>query len=44
MIEAVELPGAHMVLGLQWHPEYLDGTPSENLFRALIDEAGRPAF
>lgn len=44
VIEAVELPGAHMVLGVQWHPEYLDGTPSENLFRALIDEAGKPVF
>lgn len=44
VIEAVELPGTHMVLGVQWHPEYLDGTPSENLFRALIGEAGRHAF
>lgn len=43
VIEAVELPGAQLVLGVQWHPEYLDNTPSENLFRAPIDAAIMPA-
>jgi putative glutamine amidotransferase len=36
VVEAVELPGARFCVGVQWHPELLDGA----LFRALVG-AGR---
>jgi putative glutamine amidotransferase len=38
--EAIELPGARWVLGVQWHPE-VDET--SRLLHALVEAAGRPA-
>lgn len=35
VVEAVELPGARFCIGVQWHPELLDGA----LFRALVAAA-----
>ncbi|UCH36594.1 MAG: gamma-glutamyl-gamma-aminobutyrate hydrolase family protein [Armatimonadota bacterium] len=41
IIEAVELPGARFVLGVQWHPEdLLDRWEHAALFASLIDSAG----
>ncbi|HWI71635.1 MAG TPA: gamma-glutamyl-gamma-aminobutyrate hydrolase family protein [Baekduia sp.] len=36
--EAVELPGARFVLGVQWHPE---ADETSRLIAALVDDAGR---
>ena len=43
VIEAVELPGPRLVLGLQWHPEWepLAGERSLAPFRALVAAASR---
>ena len=43
VIEAVELPGDRLVLGLQWHPEWESVTDSRDLalFRLLVGAAGR---
>jgi gamma-glutamyl-gamma-aminobutyrate hydrolase PuuD len=38
VVEAVELPGAAFVLGVQWHPE--QDTTDTRLFTALVDAAG----
>ncbi len=37
-VEAVELPGASFVLGVQWHPEMADDT---RVLRALVSAAAR---
>jgi putative glutamine amidotransferase len=37
-IEAVELPGGHWVVGVQWHPE--EGSDLQ-LFAALVEQARR---
>jgi putative glutamine amidotransferase len=41
IIEAVELPGGHFVLGVQWHPERLfaHDEPSQRLFAAFTQAA-----
>lgn len=39
LIEAVELPSAPFVLGVQWHPEQHES--DRRLFRALVDHAVR---
>ena len=41
IIEAVEIPGQHFVLGVQWHPEWLFETQPEmmRLFTALVEAA-----
>jgi putative glutamine amidotransferase len=36
VVEAVELPGRHFVVGVQWHPEE---TGDRRLFEALVDAA-----
>jgi putative glutamine amidotransferase len=43
VIEAVELPGDRLVLGLQWHPEWDSVTDARTLapFRLLVAAAGR---
>ncbi len=38
-IESVEYPGKRLVLGVQWHPEYLWGTPSDGFFKRLVKSA-----
>lgn len=42
LIEAVETPGDHWVLGVQWHPEMFEETDPRTraLFQAFIDAAG----
>lgn len=42
VIEAVELPGERLVLGLQWHPEWESVTDARDLapFRLLVQAAG----
>lgn len=37
VVEAVELPGAHFVLGVQWHPE--EDLDDLRLFTAVVDAA-----
>lgn len=45
IIEAVEVPHAGFVLGVQWHPEDLIDRPEQmNLFRAFVAAASRGAF
>lgn len=41
LIEAVETPGEHWVLGVQWHPEMFEETDprTKALFRAFIEAA-----
>ncbi len=39
IIEGVELPGKRLVLGVQWHPEFLWGTPSAHFFELLVEKA-----
>jgi len=40
VIEAVELPGQHFVLGVQWHPEELtDREEAKVLFRSFVQAA-----
>lgn len=40
VVEAVELPGAHWCLGVQWHPELMPQDPPEQrLFTAFVDAA-----
>jgi putative glutamine amidotransferase len=36
LIEAVEGAGERFVVGVQWHPEKLDGEARVALFRALV--------
>jgi putative glutamine amidotransferase len=36
VVEAIESKGDHFVLGVQWHPEKLDGEARLALFRALV--------
>lgn len=45
VIEALELPGMVMTLGVQWHPEEMTADPaSQALFSALVDAARAPAL
>jgi putative glutamine amidotransferase len=39
VVEALELPGKHFVLAVQWHPEDRTGWPDRKLFEALRDAA-----
>ena len=42
LIEAIELPGERMILGVQWHPEELTDRKEElALFKRLVKEAGK---
>lgn len=40
-VEAIEQPGNHFVLGVQWHPErtFADSRPSQVIFREFVDAA-----
>lgn len=41
LIEALELPGLHFALGVQWHPENMQAMPGhKNLLKAFIVAAG----
>ena len=44
LIEAVSLPGARFVVGVQWHPEYkpLENPVSRALFAAFGEPAAQP--
>ncbi len=43
-VEAIEIPGAPFVVGVQWHPEVLEDHPEQRgLFRHLVDHARRYA-
>lgn len=42
-VELVRLPGAAFALGVQWHPELLEDSPSDRLFAALVAAAGARA-
>jgi len=43
VIEALEMPGKHFVLSVQWHPEWLlDSAPMRQIFKAFV-EASRSA-
>ncbi|MGX8702738.1 gamma-glutamyl-gamma-aminobutyrate hydrolase family protein [Caproiciproducens sp.] len=39
LAECVWMPGKRFFLGVQWHPEYLPGPESGNLFRAFLSAA-----
>ncbi|HVT82682.1 MAG TPA: gamma-glutamyl-gamma-aminobutyrate hydrolase family protein, partial [Phycisphaerae bacterium] len=39
LVEAVEDPSMPFWVAVQWHPENLDGTPHERLFKALVEAA-----
>lgn len=41
LVEAIELPNKAMVIGVQWHPEYLtkEDSPSKKLFWALVKKS-----
>lgn len=39
IIEAIESTKHRFVLGLQWHPERLDGSDSDAIFKKLIEES-----
>ena len=42
VIEALEMPGKHFVVSVQWHPEWLpDYEPMRRIFKAFV-EASRP--
>jgi putative glutamine amidotransferase len=45
LVEAVELAGDRLVVGVQWHPEDLVGhdTAARSLFAAVVDTARRRA-
>jgi putative glutamine amidotransferase len=40
IVEAIELAG-RFAIGVQWHPELLDGAEHLALYRALVDRAGK---
>lgn len=44
VVQGIEAPGHHFLMGVQWHPEYLVTDPrQQNLFRTLVEAAkGRP--
>lgn len=43
IVQAIELDGHELVLGVQWHPELqLWSRPQRRLFRALVEAAERP--
>ena len=38
VIEALEMPGKHFVLSVQWHPEWLpDSAPMRQIFKAFVE-------
>jgi putative glutamine amidotransferase len=39
VVEAVEVPGRSLCIGVQWHPEYLANPWDQNLFTAFISAA-----
>ena len=43
LVEAIEVPDRNMILGVQWHPEYLnkEDTPSKKLFSVLVEKSSR---
>lgn len=41
VIEALEAPQRRFYLGVQWHPEHMDGSTSDVLFAGLCAAAGR---
>ncbi len=41
VIEALEAPDKRFYLGVQWHPEHLEGYASDVLFAAFCVAAGR---
>lgn len=43
VVEAVEAPGARLEIGVQWHPEKLEGRARTALFRALVEAASPDA-
>jgi len=43
VVEALEAPGGRFELGVQWHPEKLEGRPRTALFRALVEAASPDA-
>ena len=42
LIEAIELEGETFAIGVQWHPEKLDGPHRERLFAAFAAACGAP--
>jgi len=41
VIEALEMPGRHFVLSVQWHPEWLpDSEPNRRIFKAFVEASG----
>jgi len=41
VIEALEIPGKHFVLSVQWHPEWLpDSEPMQRIFKAFVEASG----
>jgi putative glutamine amidotransferase len=43
VIEAVELPGEPFCLGVQWHPETMDGAHRRALFGGFVEACRDPA-
>jgi putative glutamine amidotransferase len=41
VIEAVESETTHFTLGVQWHPERLEGAPGADIFKALVNACAR---
>lgn len=42
VVEAIEHPGKAFILGVQWHPEKLEGEARIALFRALVEASQKP--
>lgn len=43
VVEAIEAEGDRFCVGVQWHPEKLEGPAREGIFRALAEACGRAA-
>lgn len=41
VVEAIERPGGSFLVGVEWHPEHLNSELDHNLFKKLVEEAGR---
>jgi putative glutamine amidotransferase len=41
IVEAIECEADAFTIGVQWHPEKLDGPAGENLFKALVGACSR---
>ena len=41
VVEAIELREGAFALGVQWHPELLEGAPHQGLYERFVDEARR---